>query len=165
MAVLTVPAVTWHRAWLEAHEEWGPGLHEDGFGLLPDDDTRSAVGFTSWVRRLSDDERCSYWWITDGEQILGGIALRHASNPLVPRAGHVGYGIRSSARGRGLASWAVALMVEEAHILGIDRVLAVCESDNIASAKTIERQGGVLDEASKESTVLRYWIETTPPYG
>jgi hypothetical protein len=26
-------------AWLAAHEEWGPGLLEDGFGLGPDDDT------------------------------------------------------------------------------------------------------------------------------
>lgn len=165
MVVLTSPAATWHRAWLEAHEEWGPGPHEDGFGLLPDDDIRSAVGFTSWVGRLSDDEHCTYWWITEGNHVLGGIALRDAHNPLVPRTGHIGYGIRPSGRGRGLATWAVALIVEEAHMLGLDRVLAVCESGNTASAKTIERQGGVMDETLEESTVLHYWIETNPPHG
>ncbi len=163
MAVLTAPATTWRPTWLEAHAEWGPGLHEDGFGLLPDDEVRSPAGFASWVRRLSDDKQCTYWWIVEGDRVLGGIALRHASNPLIPRARHIGYGIRPSARGRGLATWAVGRIVEEARMLGIDRVLAVCEAHNTASARTIERQGGSLDKTSRQSDVLRYWIDTSLP--
>jgi predicted acetyltransferase len=162
MALLTDPAPRWHSAWLEAHTEWGPGLHEDGFGLQPDDDVLSADGFASWVSRLSDDKQCTYWWITEGDAVLGGIALRHATHPSVPRAGHLGYGVRPSARGRGLATWAVARIVEQASILGMDRVLAICEVNNRASAKTLERQGGELDETSQEGAVLRYWIQTVP---
>lgn len=165
MAVLTTPAPGWHSAWLDAHAEWGPGLHEDGFGLLPDDDVASPGGFRSWLDRLSNDERCTYWWITEHDAVLGGIALRHSSHPLVPRAGHLGYGIRPSARGRGLATWAVARIVGQASILGMERVIAVCEVDNTASAKTLERQGGVLETTSQEKAVLRYWIRTSPPPG
>lgn len=163
MIALTTPAAPWHAAWLDAHAEWGPGLHEDGFGLLPGDDVASSLGFLSWVERLSDDKQCLYWWITEGNHVLGGIALRHASHPLIPRAGHIGYGIRPSARGRGLATWAVARVLEEAYVLGMNRILAICESDNTASVKTLERQGGTADTAPQEGAVRRYWIETNPP--
>jgi RimJ/RimL family protein N-acetyltransferase len=165
MAILTAPASSWHSAWLEAHAEWGPGFHEDGFGLLPDDDVVSPAGFGAWVDRLSTDERCTYWWITEHDAVLGGIALRHPSHPLVRRAGHLGYGVRPSARGRGLASWAVARVVEQAGIFGMGQVVAVCEVDNEASAKTLERLGGVLEETSQESAVLRCWFRTSPVRG
>jgi predicted acetyltransferase len=35
-------------------------------------------------------------------------------------------------------------MPGEARLPGLDRVLSVCEAGNIASAKTIEHQGGAL---------------------
>ncbi|WP_204533990.1 GNAT family N-acetyltransferase [Arthrobacter tumbae] len=131
--------------------------------MLPCDEVGSQAGFASWVGRLSDDKQCTYWWIVNGDKVLGGIALRHESHPLVSQAGHIGYGIRPSARGQGLATWAVARVVEEAHMLGMEQVLAVCRSHNTASARTIDRQGGVLEETPQESTVLRYWIPTNPP--
>lgn len=160
MAILTNPASSWHSSWLDAHAEWGPGSHEDGFGLLPGDDVTSADGFRSWLDRLSDDRQCTYWWITEGDAVLGGIALRHTSHPFASWAGHLGYGIRPSARGRGLATWALARVVEQASILGMDRVLSVCEVGNSASAMTLQRQGGVLEKSSQDSPVLRYWITT-----
>ena len=52
-------------------------------------------------------------------------------------------------------------MLGEARRLGLDRVLVVCEVDNAASAKTIERHGGVLDEVqdTEHGAVRRYWIK------
>jgi hypothetical protein len=35
MPELIVPTVGLHAAWLEAHDERGPGVHEDGFGPGP----------------------------------------------------------------------------------------------------------------------------------
>ncbi len=32
--------------------EWGPGLHEDGFGITPDDDVNTVDGFRAWVARI-----------------------------------------------------------------------------------------------------------------
>ena len=163
MTALTTPTSTWHRAWLKAHSEWGPGLHEDGFGLLAGDEVTSLPGFAAWLRRLSDDRQCTYWWITEGDDVLGGIALRHASHPLIPRAGHIGYGIRPSARRRGLATWAVCRVLEEAHLLGLNQVRAVCASTNTASIRTLEHLGGVLDKSSGGS-VRSYWIQTRSPH-
>ena len=75
-------------------------------------------------------------------------------------AGHIGYGIRPSARRRGLASWALGRLLEEARAVGLDRAMLVCAVDNLASAKTIEHCGGVLESitGSKVGPVRRYWI-------
>ena len=90
--------------------------------------------------------------------MLGGIALRHGFGEFVRQFGHVGYGVRPSARGRGVASWALGRMLGEARALGVSRVLMVCAAGNTASMRTIERHGGVL-EASADERVRRYWIE------
>jgi predicted acetyltransferase len=106
-------------------------------------------------------QRCTYRWVVERDRVLGGIALRHEFNDYVRWAGHVGYGIRPSARGRGLASWALGQMLDEARGLGLEQVLIVCPTDNLASAKTIERQGGVLEGVrdTERGPVRRYWIK------
>jgi predicted acetyltransferase len=173
MPELVAPTVLLHTAWREAHAEWGPGRHEDGFGLHPDDDVGSPAGFAAWVTRLTDQpERsgpvppgrtcCRYRWIVESDRVLGGIALRHGHDDVVSRLGHIGYGIRPSARRRGLASWALGKMLAEAWGSGLDRVLIVCEAGNIASARTIERHGGVLDD-DRHGGMRRYWIEAGHP--
>jgi predicted acetyltransferase len=116
----------------------------------------SLAGFAALVSRLVDQSdptkpldagrvRCPYRWIVEGARVLGRIALRHASSDYVRWAGHIGFGIRPSARRRGLATWTMALMLEEARGLGLGRVLAVCALDNVASVKTIVRYGEVFE--------------------
>lgn len=162
MPELVPPTRRLHTAWLEAHAEWGHGIHEDGFGLLQTDKVDSPAGFEAWVARLADESgRCSYRWIIDGGDVLGGIALRHEAHGLVARAGHIGFGIRPSARRRGLAAWALGRMLGEAKLLGMDRVLVMCAAGNVASARTIESQGGALAELGNvpEGSVWRYCIQ------
>ncbi|MCP2315242.1 putative acetyltransferase [Nocardia amikacinitolerans] len=158
MPELIAPTTRLHAAWLEAHAEWGPGLHEDGFGLRASDEVESADGFAAWVARMSGARSCVYRWIVEGDRVLGGIALR--SDEFAERSGHIGYGIRPSARRRGLATWALGRMLDQARALGMDRVLAICAADNLASAKTIERHGGVLEEIrdTELGPARRYWI-------
>ncbi len=165
MQELIAPTPRLHAAWLEAHAEWGPGWHEDGFGLGSADDVDSPAGFQAWVARLTaangaDKARCIYRWIVEGDRVLGGIVLRHGNSDYVSWAGHIGFGIRPSARRRGLATWAVGLMLNEARTLALDRVLLVCAVDNDPSSKTIERCGGVF-EGVRDTTfgpAHRYWI-------
>ena len=156
MSDLIPPSEGLYAAWLEAHLEWGPGLHEDGFGLLPDDEVDTADGFAAWLRRLAADPECLYWWIVEDGRVLGGIALRWGPADFIGWAGHIGYGVRPSARRRGLASWALGRMIEEARDRGIDRVLLVCEAGNVASAKTMERCGGVREPDADRG--WRYWV-------
>lgn len=170
---LVAPTVQLELQWREAHREWGPGSHEDGFGLHEDDDVESAAGFRAWIARLDRQSdpattppagkvHCTFRWIVDDDRVLGGVALRHELNDRNKHLGHVGYGIRPSARRRGLATWALGQMLVQARGLGLDRVLLVCAGDNIASAKTIERNGGVLEKARVDGDgPLRYSIDLT----
>jgi predicted acetyltransferase len=171
MPELIKPTVRLHAAWLDAHDEWGPGLHEDGFGLRSCDVVDTPDGFAAWVARLTQEADpvwsvgagrapCTYRWIVEGDRVLGGIALRHRTDEVVLRIGHIGFGVRPSARRRGLAGWALGGMLDEARALGLDRVLLVCEADNVASAKTIERHGGALEDlrVAGPGAVRRYWI-------
>ena len=93
--------------------------------------------------------------------MLGGIALRYGSDDYVRMAGHIGYGIRPQRAPRGLASWALGRILDEARAVGLDRALLVCAVDNLASASTIERCGGVLESisGSKFGPIRRYWID------
>ncbi|MEV8039167.1 GNAT family N-acetyltransferase [Arthrobacter sp. NPDC080082] len=151
MPHLVRPTVVLRAKWLDAHDEWGEGLHEDGFGLRTADDVRSPHGFEAFVDRLSaaeaacGDAGCTYRWIVEDGQVLGGIALRHSSNPAVTTLGHVGYGLRPSARGRRVAALALQQMLGVARLRGMERVQLCCLMDNTASIRTIERCGGVLD--------------------
>ena len=172
MPQLIAPTPLLHSSWREAHAEWGPGLHEDGFGLSPTDDVISPPGFSAWVARLnaassphaaaaSTAPRCIYRWIVDDHVVLGGIALRYDDTAFIRRAGHIGFGIRPSSRGRGLATWALACMLDDARRVGLKRVLLVCDASNKSSAATIEHNGGLLEgiEEAEHGAARRYWID------
>ena len=116
MPELIYPTVCLRDSWLDARDEWGPGVQQPGAGIHPDDDVDSIKGFSAWVRRLSDEGNTAlppgegrvhadYWWIVEDQTYLGAITLRHGLNDFLLRAGgHIGYGLRPSARGRGLAA-------------------------------------------------------------
>ncbi len=171
MPELVEPTTRLHAAWRAARDDWGPGIHEDGFGLLAEDDVETQDGFAGWVRRLRQESgttvppaagrvHSTYWWIVEGDTLLGAIALRHQLNDLVLRVGQVGYGIRPSARGRGLAKWALGQVLSSARTHGLDRVLITCGDDNLASARVIEHHGGLLEDGrdTESGRIRRYWV-------
>jgi predicted acetyltransferase len=59
-----------------------------------------------------------------------------------------------------VATWALRSVLPEARILGLERVLVTCDSTNLASARTIENAGGVLEDVRDTELGLmrRYWI-------
>lgn len=80
---------------------------------------------------------------------------------LLLNGGHIGDGVRPSERRKGYATEMIRLALEECKKLGIDRVLMVCYKDNIASAKSIINNGGILEneiEAEDGKIDQRYWI-------
>lgn len=164
MIALVEPTPDLYGAWRAARDDWGPGTHEDGFGLEPSDTVETRDGFEAWVRRLQGRPDVTYRWIVEDDDVVGAIALRHRLDDVALDAGQVGYGIRPSARGRGLATWALGEVLATAGTLGLERVLIVCADDNAASARVIQRHGGVLDGV--RDTVLgparRYWVALGP---
>ncbi len=103
-----------------------------------------------------------FFLINEKQEILGAIDIRHRLNDyLLSYGGHIGYGVRPSYRGRGLAAKMLSMALPYVKKLGIDRALITCDKENPASAQTILRCGGVLeDERFLEGEwVQRYWIE------
>ena len=93
---------------------------------------------------------------------VGAVNIRHYLNEsLLLNDGHMGDGVRPSQRRRGIATRMIGLALEECRKLGIDRVLMVCDKENIASAKSIQRNGGVLENEVEVNGAMeqRYWID------
>jgi len=80
---------------------------------------------------------------------------------LLNYGGHIGYGIRPSERKKGYASLMLSLALSKAKELGINKALITCDKDNLGSARTIMKNGGVLENEVVEGDKItqRYWIE------
>ena len=98
---------------------------------------------------------------TDSGMVVGAVNIRHYLNEgLLLNGGHIGDGVRPSQRRKGIATKMIALALEECKKLGIERVLMVCDKNNIGSAKSIINNGGVLENEIVVDGVTeqRYWI-------
>ena len=100
------------------------------------------------------------------ERIVGRVSIRHRlTDALTHVGGHVGYVVVPEFRRRGYATVMLRLALDIAgEQLGIDRVMVSCDDDNVGSIRTIERNGGTLENvvAGPDSgpSTRRYWIDT-----
>ena len=175
MTALAHPSLGLYDSWAAAVAEFD-GAHIDG-ASIPDDEatdvSREAcerlVEKTARARDTSvapepDRVHASAFWITSDDEVVGFIQLRHELNEFLETiGGHVGYSVRPSARREGHARRALGLVLGEARSLGLERVMITCDEDNAASARTIESQGGVLQDVVDGSAygygpTRRYWI-------
>ena len=131
--------------------------------------------FDAWlanVRRHSSPETTpagkvpatQYLALDENEHLVGMVNLRHCLNDyLLEFGGHIGYSVRPADRKNGYAIQMLKLALDEAKALGIDRVRIACDRYNIASAKTIQANGGILDgeryDPQDSTLTQRYWIE------
>lgn len=93
---------------------------------------------------------------------VGAVNIRHYLNErLLLNGGHIGDGVLPSERRKGIATRMIALALEECRKLGIRRVLMVCDRENIGSARSIQKNGGILEnEVTVDGvTEQRYWID------
>lgn len=170
---LTRPTVDLFGSWAEAVTEF-EGVHIDGSGLKPPVAGEPTVLdlLIAQARSMADTTVAppegrvhnDLYWLTDDAEVVGFVSIRHDLNDFLLRVGgHVGYSVRPSRRRRGYAKAGLALALQRCRELGMERVLVTCDDDNVASYRTIEGAGGVLENVVQdddgEPAKRRYWID------
>ncbi|REF30341.1 GNAT family N-acetyltransferase [Calidifontibacter indicus] len=169
MITLVEPSEQLRDSWRESRDEFRDS-HIHGYSIFgfTEEELATDDGFDRWLaqqrRNLTDPPEgyvpSALYWIVDDEEparVLGSLNLRFALNDFLrEQGGHIGYGVRASARRRGVATAALMASLDKARERGMDRVLVTCETTNLASARTIERCGGVLEDVRGDKR--RYWI-------
>lgn len=93
---------------------------------------------------------------------VGRVSIRRRLNDhLLHAGGHVGYAVAPQFRRRGHATEILRQSLGRLAALGVDHVLVTCDDGNAASARTIEKAGGVLEDVRDVldgPPKRRYWI-------
>lgn len=98
----------------------------------------------------------------EDNKLVGMINIRHTLNDyLYNYGGHIGYSVKRCERRKGYAKQMLKMALERCRELKIKEVLLTCESNNIASQKTIKSCGGILENEvpHDEGITQRYWIK------
>jgi len=156
--------------YLAFYQEW----KDSGETMVPWVISKDPSDFAAMLQELYAEEAgenlpagwvpaSTYWLATEEQKLVGAVNIRHQLTvPLLQSGGHIGYGIRPSERRKGYATQILALSLQKAKELGIGKALVVCDATNLASERTILKNGGVADESFVEedgNIVKRYWIE------
>ncbi|MFE5319473.1 GNAT family N-acetyltransferase [Paenibacillus sp. NPDC056579] len=167
---LVRPAVELEKEYKSFYREW----QDSGETMIPYVIRADPGDFAAMVRNLLDSERgerlpegrvpdSTYWLVDEDRTVIGVVNIRHKlTEKLLQSGGHIGYGIRPSARRKGYATELLALALDQLRRFGVAKALVVCDEDNISSARTILRNGGIPDTDFVEedgNVVKRFWIE------
>ena len=168
--MLIEPSTSYKKVFQEMVEEIKK-LGEENFDLY-----KGALdNFENYVGMLQDHAKginlpqnwvpCyTYWLIDECGNLLGVVRIRtQLGNEYLEKiAGHIGYDISPLFRNRGYGKKLLRFTLEHAKKLKINSLIVTSDTDNIASIKIIESNGGsfeteILDE-STQIFVRRYWF-------
>lgn len=99
-------------------------------------------------------------WLVEAGELVGVTNIRHYLNKDIEYCGgHIGLGIRPSYRAKGYGNQLMKLSIEKLYDMGINTVHIHCYKDNIASAKAIISNGGILDsELTLDNKVVQRYL-------
>jgi predicted acetyltransferase len=94
--------------------------------------------------------------------VVGRSSLRFELNEFLSTlGGHIGYAVRPQYRGRGYAKEILRQSLEILRGHGVSPILVTCDDDNLASARVIEANGGMLEgvvPGVADIPKRRYWL-------
>ena len=165
---LARPSLELEQAYLDYISEWENSNEK----IVPYAARREGMSFSDllsrWEYESTENVRGKgfvpaslFFYIDDDRRIVGALHIRHELNEyLLHSGGHIGYGIRPKERLKGHAAKMLEMSLPLAKQLGLEKVLVCCDKVNTGSAKTIIKNGGVLENEviTQKEVVQRYWI-------
>lgn len=165
---LVYPTLEMEPLYFDYIDEW----KKSGETIVPGFADPSNKDYKTWlyhVLSMQKKETCpsdsvpadSYFMVNESWKIIGSVQIRHMLNDyLFNYGGNIGYGIRPSERRKGFENVILDLALKKCIDLNIRKVLITCDKDNIASAKTIIANGGILENEVPLGGEIkqRYWI-------
>lgn len=165
---LLEPTASWRTAFLEMAAECATFADERYRAALIDFDSYLAriQQFAQGINLPPERVRETIYWGVDAGQIVGSVRLRHHLTPALQQfGGHIGYDVRPTKRQQGYGTQLLALTLIQARQIGLSSVLLTCDVDNVASARIIEKNGGLLLDQGwvpgYAPLVARYQIDLT----
>lgn len=164
--MLVKPRIAHYKAVMAADQDFEAAGEEPYCG------SRGRMGYLGWlalIDRQSKPECLNYgsnpneiYFLMDGEErILGFGQLRpYDTRDSLTWAGHIGYSVPPSQRGRGYAQELLARLLDMGFARGMDRILLTCDEDNDPSRHVIEKAGGCFAGfyRDKEYDKRQYWF-------
>lgn len=103
----------------------------------------------------------------EDNKLIGMIDFREdLSDFLYKFGGNIGYSILPEERRKGYGKEMLKLVLEKCREFGKEKILITCDKDNIASARTIMANGGILENEvadepgiGESGIIQRYWIK------
>jgi predicted acetyltransferase len=165
---LVLPTLDMEKEALSYRQEYidyGETYIHGSAGLMKEEDYKLWVEKITYARTEKMPEglvNASTYFAVVGDRIVGTIQIRYRLNEfLLNYGGHIGYGVRPSERRKGYATEMLSQALEICRNLGLECVLITCDKDNIGSARTVMKNGGILEnEIPREDGGItqRYWI-------
>lgn len=164
---LRKPTLADKESYLEYIQAWGNDF------IYPTASSTNTRTFEELIERIDLDEKnmidpttrvpaTTFILIDENQEIYGSINLRYFLNEdLFKYNGHIGYGIKPDKRRQGYGKLMLSKVLEIAKEHHMNQVLITCNDENIASYKTIEACGGVLENKvyKTDGYIRRYWID------
>lgn len=166
---LIKPTIELRDEYLDMLNDWKVHKEKPNPGTLKLDSTNfpkmleTLDGFTRGIGVDENHVEHSTYWLVENNRVIGAVNIRHRLNDyLLKFDGHIGGGIRPSDRAKGYATIMLSLSLAITRDMGMTKILITCNKDNIASQKTIIKNGGVFESEEIEDNgniVRRFWIE------
>ena len=175
---LTMAKITLRRLGPEDKEEFLKALNEpweESFGFVHYWESLADESFEKYLEIVPEIERGNlipeehvsstllFAFNKEG-RIVGRTSIRHQlTDVLLKMGGHIGYGVCPSFRRQGYATEILKLSLEwmKENLPEINQVLVTCDEGNTGSQKTIENNGGVLEnviDVGNPVPKMRFWI-------
>ena len=151
------------QAYIQEHFDNGENSISASLGLMVQE-------YNEWVQKIQNNSttgdkdwgKSLLYLCFQKEKLIGLLSIRYElSKELSEKIGDIGYGVRPSERNKGYASKMLSYALSVCKEKGMSQVILGCYKDNLASAATIRKNGGILfaeNENYHEGRVSQYYL-------